>query len=175
MPSYMKFWYFCVVPHYLYFRVCWKYLFSTFISRFCFTFFWQDRNLLLHLLDSYCADLNQNITYLNINEIHGNASVCGNKSSQHTRIDTRARIQGALRGCRRVLKNVFHFTDLHGRGAQVFKKYRRQQEILDAWIVTWIKFHTDDSQIRGTTKQNLVPMEKGFVHPVVRLTKRVIK
>lgn len=104
VSSCIQFWYVCVLLRYLDFVIYWKYLFSTFISRFCPTFFWKDRNLLLHLLDSYCADLNQHISYLNINEIHENASVCSTKSSQHTCIDTHARTQSAVRVCSRVLK-----------------------------------------------------------------------
>jgi hypothetical protein len=166
ISSCIQFRYVCVVPRYLYFVIYWKYLFSTFILRFCPTFFWKYRNMLLHLLDSYRADLNQNIADLNVNEIHENASVCSNKSSQHTCIDTHAHTQRAVRVCSRVLKNIFHFKTLHDTGAQFsFKKSGRQQKILGAWRATWIKFYTDDSQTFGITEQNLVPMETGFVHP----------
>jgi hypothetical protein len=41
--------------------------------------------------------------------------------------------------------------------------------ILSTWKVTWIKFHTHDSQILGKTEKNLVSMETEFVHPF-RLT-----
>lgn len=54
--------------------------------------------------------------------------------------------------------------------AQIFQIFRSHLRILDSRLVTWSKFHNEDSQIRvvGTTVKNFVTTATwfpGFVHP----------
>jgi hypothetical protein len=44
--------------------------------------------------------------------------------------------------------------------AQIFQIFRRHLRILDSRLVTWSKFHNEDSQIRvlGTSVKNAVTM-----------------
>jgi hypothetical protein len=49
------------------------------------------------------------------------------------------------------------------------KKYKSQLKILGTRQVTWSKFHIVDSQVSGTTSQNLVSWCLAFAHPCSRL------
>lgn len=65
---------------------------------------------------------------------------------------------------------------LRSRVAQIFQQSRSQLKIIGSRRATQSEFHTEDPQILGATKQNLVMVtwHLGFVHPwliqMVRLT-----